>query len=127
MTCLSVVKSSLCRTCGWRYSFGLRTDMSGVCVLAQLLQSCLTLCHPKDCSPSGSSVHGILQARILEWVAILFSRGYSQPRGWNPGPLHCRQTLYQLSHKGSCKSVLPFFCIVENCFYLFPNSILNLT
>ena len=42
-------------------------------------QSCLTL-PPMDCSPPGSSVHGILQARILEWVAILFSRGPSQPR-----------------------------------------------
>ena len=36
-------------------------------------QSCLTLCNPTDCSPPGSSVHGILQARILEWVAISFS------------------------------------------------------
>ena len=40
---------------------------------------CPTLCHPMDCSLPGSSVHGILQARILEWVAILFSRGSSQP------------------------------------------------
>ena len=39
-------------------------------------QSCLTLCDPMDCSPPGSSVHGILQARILEWVAISFSRGF---------------------------------------------------
>ena len=38
-------------------------------------QLCLTLCDPMECSPSGSSVHGILQARILEWVAIPFSRG----------------------------------------------------
>ena len=37
-------------------------------------------CDPMDCSLSGSSVHGILQARILEWVAISFSRGSSQPR-----------------------------------------------
>ena len=36
-------------------------------------QSCLTLCDPMDCSPPGPSVHGILQARILEWVVILFS------------------------------------------------------
>ena len=43
-------------------------------------ESCLTLCSPMDCSPPGSSVHGILQARILEWVANLFSRGSSQPR-----------------------------------------------
>ena len=45
-----------------------------------LLQLCLTLCNPLDCSPPGSSVHGILQARILEWVAIPFSRGSSWPR-----------------------------------------------
>ena len=43
-------------------------------------QSCLTLCNRMDCSPSGSSVHGILQARILEWVAIPFSRRSSWPR-----------------------------------------------
>ena len=43
-------------------------------------QSCLTLCNPMDCSPPGSSVHGILQAGILEWVAIPFSRGSSQPQ-----------------------------------------------
>ena len=49
----------------------------GVCLVAQL---CPTLCDPMDCSPPGSSVHGISQARILEWVAISFSRGSSQPR-----------------------------------------------
>ena len=40
------------------------------------------LCDPMDCSPPGFSVHGILQARILDWVAISFSRGSSQPRDW---------------------------------------------
>ena len=45
-----------------------------------ITQLCPALCHPMDCSLSGSSVHGILQARILEWVAIPFSRGSSQPR-----------------------------------------------
>ena len=45
-------------------------------------QSCLTLCDPMDCSPPGSSVHGILQAGILKWIAISFSRGSSQPRNW---------------------------------------------
>ena len=49
------------------------------CVCAQLL-SCLTLCDPTDCSPPGSSVHRILQARILHWVAMPSSRGSSQPR-----------------------------------------------
>ena len=43
-------------------------------------QSCPTLCDPLDCSPPGSSVHGIFQARILEWVAISYSRGSSWPR-----------------------------------------------
>ena len=43
-------------------------------------QPYLTLCDPMDCSPPGSSVHGILQGRIPEWVTIPFSRGSSQPR-----------------------------------------------
>ena len=43
-------------------------------------QLCLTLCDPMNCSPPGFSVHGIIQARILEWVVISFSRGSSQPR-----------------------------------------------
>ena len=46
-------------------------------------KSCPTLCDPIDCSPSGSSVYGISQARILEWVAISFSRGSVQPRDQN--------------------------------------------
>ena len=46
---------------------------------AKSLQSCLTLWNPTDCSPPGSSVHGILQARTLEWVAVPSSRGSSQP------------------------------------------------
>ena len=41
-------------------------------------------CDPTDCSPPGSSVHGILQTRILEWLAIPFFRGLSQPRDWTP-------------------------------------------
>ena len=45
------------------------------CVHAQLLQLCLTLCNPMDLSLPGSSVHGISQARILEWVAMPSSRG----------------------------------------------------
>ena len=49
-----------------------------VCLLSHL--SCQTLCNPMDCSSPGSSVHGISQARILEWVAMPFSRGSSQAR-----------------------------------------------
>ena len=47
---------------------------------SEVTQSCLTLCDPMDCSQPGSSIHGILQARILVWVAISFSRGSSRPR-----------------------------------------------
>ena len=53
---------------------------SVVCSCAKLLQSCPTLCDPMDCSPPRSSVHGILQARILEWVAMLSSGRSSQPK-----------------------------------------------
>ena len=51
-----------------------------VCMLAQLLQSCMTLCDPMDCNLPGSSVHRILQARILQCVAMPSTRGFSQPR-----------------------------------------------
>ena len=59
----------------------------------KVTQVCLTLFDPMDCSPPGFCVHGILQARILEWVT--FSRVSSQ--GLNPGLPHCRHILYQLS------------------------------
>ena len=51
-------------------------------VLCLVTQSCPTLCNLMDWSPSGSSVHGILQARMLEWVAMPSSRGFSHPRDW---------------------------------------------
>ena len=54
--------------------------MCYACVRAQSLSSCLTLSDPIDCNLLGSSVHGILQARILEWVAIFFSRRSSRSR-----------------------------------------------
>ena len=63
-------------------------------------QLCPTLCNPMDCSPSGSSVHGILEARILEWLAILFSRGSSSP-GMEPvSRVSCigRWVLYHQCH-----------------------------
>ena len=52
---------------------------SCVCVSVLVAQSCLTLFNPMDCRPPGSSIHGILQARILEWVASPFSRASSDP------------------------------------------------
>ena len=49
---------------------------------SELAYSCPTLCDPMDYSLRGSSIHGIFQARVLEWIAISFSRGSSQPRDW---------------------------------------------
>ena len=64
---------------------------------SEVAQSCLTLWDLMDCSLSGSSVYGIFQARVLEWVAISFCRGLSQTRNQTRGG----QTLYRLSHQGS--------------------------
>ena len=69
-----------------------------VCVLLST-QLCLTLCDPIDCSPPGSSGHGILQARILEWVAMPSSGGSSRPKGSNSGLPDYRWILYHLSHQ----------------------------
>ena len=66
----------------WGQSEEAYTDKQLSCNVS-VTQLCQTLCNHMDCSPSGSSVHGILQARTLEWVAIPFSRGSSQPRDWN--------------------------------------------
>ena len=68
-------------------------------VPAQSLQSCLTLCDPMDCTLPNSSVPGILQARILEWVAVSFSRGSSRPRDWTqPSLLHSLPLRWILYH-----------------------------
>ena len=67
------------RKAQWRKTTS-HLDSSHVMLKSLLL--CLTLCNPKDCSPPDSSVHGILQARILEGVAMPFSRGSSPPRDW---------------------------------------------
>ena len=62
------------------YMFNLRPGTLA-CLHAKSHKSCPTVCNPVDCSPSGSSVHGILQAGIVEWVAMPSSRGSSQPIG----------------------------------------------
>ena len=54
--------------------------MRNVCYMLSSLQLCLTLCDTMNCSLPGLSVHGILQARTLEWVATPFSRGHSHPK-----------------------------------------------
>ena len=62
------------------YYFLLGKDCLGFESESKVAQSCPTLCDPMDCSLPGSSVHGISQARVLEWIAISSSRGSSQPR-----------------------------------------------
>ena len=76
-------------------------SLRNACVLS--LQLCLTLCDPTDCR-GGSCVHGILQARIPEWVAISSSRGYFRPRDWNfisSVSFIGRWVLYHSCHLGS--------------------------
>ena len=82
-----------------------------ICVCAQ---SCLALCNLRDCSPPGSSVHGILQARIMEWVPIPFSRIFLT-QGSNPSLLHCRQILHSLSHHGSPGELREAQLIIAHC------------
>ena len=62
------------------FIFNLLSVKFSVYMHAKLLQLCLNLCSPMECNPPDSSVHGILQARILEWVAMPSSRGPSPPR-----------------------------------------------
>ena len=95
---------------GWteRFCRALNTRLGSVfltqcmCVCAQLLQLCLTLCDPMDYSPP-DSVHGILQARIPEWIAMPFSRGSSWRRD-QTRLLHWQKCLL-LSHQGSPNSL----------------------
>ena len=75
-------------------------------------QLCPTLCDPMGCRSPGSSVHGILQARILGWVAIPFSRGSSRPRDQTRVLLPCKQFLYYLSHQGSTSKKVRYLCIL---------------
>ena len=75
-----------------------KIGVSTVKVKVLVTQSCPTLCNPMDCSPPDSSVYGILQARILEWVAF--------PSPWDLldpeiKPRSCKKILYCLSHQGS--------------------------
>ena len=77
-------------------------------------QSCLILCEPMDCSLPGYSVHGILQARILEWVAISSSKGSSWPRDWTR--VSCtsctgRQVLYHWATREAQVSIFDYFKI----------------
>ena len=76
--------------------FGIRpTWVSILAPQVLVTQSCPTLCNPMDCSPPGSFVHGILQVRILEWVAMPFSRRSYQSKDRTQ---YCRHILFRLNH-----------------------------
>ena len=68
---------------------------------------------PMDCSPLGSSVHGVLKARRLQWIAILFPQGIFPTQGSNPHFLHFRQILHYLSHQGSIHTYVYIIHIVN--------------
>ena len=77
-----------------------------ICWYCLVTKSCQTLCDPMDCSLPGSYVHGISHARILEWVAISFSRVSPQPK-LEPKSLTLQEILYHLSHQGSPNQFYP--------------------
>ena len=93
---------------GGRNIFLLKSYWSA-CVMCLGAQSSLNLCDPVDCNPPGSSVHGILQTRTLEWVAFPFLQGISPTQGSNPGLSLCRQILYHLSHHSMPVWFIPHF------------------
>ena len=72
---------------------------------SEVTQSCPTLCNPIDHSLPGSAVHGIFQARVLEWVAVSFSRGSSRPRDQTQVSSIVGRRFYCLSHQGSHSAV----------------------
>ena len=86
----------------------------GACVS---VQSCVTLCETMDCSPSGSSVHGIVQARILEWVAMPSFRVSSQPRDWTHIPwVSCTAgRFFTPEQLGKLLKRFQFSSVVQSC------------
>ena len=89
---------------------------------AKLVQSCPTLCDPKDGSPPGSSVPGILQARTLEWVAISFSNS-EIPKGWDGGGVEGgprgRVCARVCAHVRVCTFYSEYqFCIEKNTYFV---------
>ena len=84
-----------------------QTEIPFVCVyMSSFTHSGPAICNPKDCSPPGSCVCGILQATILEWVVIPFSTGFFQTQGWNMCLPHWQADSLLLSQQGSPESPL---------------------
>ena len=85
------------RSLEWRQISCWSISLEICCCYCLVAQSCPTYCDPMDCSPPSSSVHGLSQARLLEWVAISFSRGSFQPRAGTRVSCIDRQILYPLA------------------------------
>ena len=93
----------------WLFVWGIQVLMVWVqprfiqaCALLSLVvQPCLTLCNPMDCSPPGSSVHGHSPGKNKRMNCHALFLGVIQTQGWNPGLPHCRWILYYLNHQGS--------------------------
>ena len=73
---------------------------------SEVAQLCLTLSNPMDCSPPGSSIHGMFQAKNTGVGCHFLLQEMFLTQGLNPGLPHCRQTLYHLSHQGSPPGML---------------------
>ena len=102
--CFHLPSSCLYNKCGLKTKLGCSagTQSTNHAVLCWVAQACPTLVRcPKDCSPPGSSVRGLLQARTLEWVAMPSSRGSSWPRDWTRVSFIGRWILYHLRPQGS--------------------------
>ena len=80
---------------------------------SEVAQSCLTLSDPMDCSPPGSSVHGIFQERVLEWGAIAFSIFHFLGHHWSsPSRLICLYITEIISRKITCSIIFCYFCFL---------------
>ena len=89
----------------WKYCLyrGDQVNVRSLKVKVSVTQSCPIPCESRDCSLPGSSIHGILQARILKWPSLL--QGIFLTQGSDLGLLHCRQILYHLSYQGGPRSL----------------------
>ena len=101
--CICLLNSQLCDDPQWEWARLVLKGCVCVCVCVCMLSCVQLFCDPVACSPPVSFVYGIFQARILEWVAISFSRGYSRPRDWTCVSCSGRWRLYQ-RHQGSPSS-----------------------
>ena len=103
----SILQQATGKTSLWNGGFLEASARGYACML-----SCVWLCDPMDCSPPGFSVHGISQARILEWVAISFSRESSGPKDRTCIFLHWHADSLPLSHLGSPPGIVPTFYLI---------------